>query len=31
MNGIEMIVIDPALRIIDYLMKLVDTRKEDHR
>ena len=26
-----MIVIDPALRIIDYLIKLVDTRKRDHR
>lgn len=31
MNGIEMIVIDPALRIIDYLIKLVDARKRDHQ
>lgn len=31
MSGIEMIVIDPVLRIIDYLIKLVDTRRQDHK
>jgi hypothetical protein len=31
MSGIEMIVIDPTLRLIDYLIKLVDARKLDNR
>ena len=31
MNGIDMIVIDPVLRIIDYLIKLTNARKLDHR